>query len=151
MLRSLTLIAFASTAFAQATKEFKLSDVEQAVIDATNVERKDKKLVALTMSPKLMAAARAHAAAMAKQDMLAHELDGDNADKRVATAGYKYSHLGENIAWNQKTAKDALAAWMDSEGHRKNILNDEFTEIGVAAVANDKGELYWCQVFGKPR
>jgi uncharacterized protein YkwD len=132
-------------------KEFKVSDDEQAVIDATNAERKAKKMPALKMNEKLMETARGHAANMAKQNTMAHELNGANVDKRADAAKYKYWRLGENVAYNWKDAKEALASWMDSKPHRENILNEKFTEIGVGAVKNEKGELYWCQVFGTPR
>ena len=154
MLRSLVvLIVLAGSAAAQAKKPeaFKVSEVEQAVIDGTNAQRKEKKLPELKMNPQLMAAARAHAANMAKQSKLAHELDGESVSDRVKTAKYKYAAVGENIAWNPRSAKDVVAGWMNSEGHRKNILNDTFTEIGVAVAKNANGEPYWVQVFGKPQ
>lgn len=152
MFRLLPLLLFCTSLHAAEPKtEFKLTDTEQAVIDATNAERKEKKLAALTMNPLLMEAARAHAKNMAKQDKLAHELDGEGVDKRATAAKYKFHRIGENVAWNQKTPKDVLEAWMNSQGHRENILNEKFTEIGVAAVENAKGELYWCQVFGTPK
>ncbi len=145
------LMIFATSLTAADAKKFQVSDTEQGVIDATNAERKEKKLPALVMNPKLMEAARAHAANMVKQSKMAHELDGVNVDTRAKTAGYRFSRLGENVAWNQQTPKDVLAGWMDSKPHRENILNKDFTEIGVAAVANANGEIYWCQVFGTPR
>jgi uncharacterized protein YkwD len=58
--------------------------------------------------------------------------------------------VGENIAWNQKTPEEAVKAWMDSPGHRENIVEPRYTEIGVAVMKNEKGERYWVQVLGKP-
>jgi uncharacterized protein YkwD len=130
--------------------EFKLTADEQAIIDLTNAERKKEDLPPLKMNPKLMEAARAHAKNMADQDKLDHVLDEKDPVDRAKVAGYKSGYVGENIAWNQKTAKAVLETWMDSEGHRKNILTKEFEEIGVAVVKNKKGEPYWVQVFGKP-
>jgi uncharacterized protein YkwD len=145
----------AAAALAQAKKDdkkkFKISDKEQAVVDATNAEWKTKKLPALKMNQQLMEAAGGHAINMAKQNKMAHELDGVNVDKRAAAAKYKYSRLGENVAWNQKDAAAVLESWMNSKPHRENILNEKFTEIGVGAAKNEKGELYWCQVFASPR
>ena len=130
----------------------KLTDDEKAVIELTNAERKkaEKPLPPLKMNPQLMAAARKHAANMAEQDKLDHKLDDKNPDDRTKAAGYKSTFVGENIAWNQKSPKDVVTAWMNSEGHRENILNTDFTEIGVAVAMNKKGEPYWVQVFGKP-
>lgn len=136
---------------AKGADELKLSEDEQAVLDATNAERKTANLPPLTADKKLMEAARGHAANMAKQDKLDHTLDDQGADERVKAAGYAYSRLGENIAWNQPTPKDAVAGWMESKGHKENLLNDQFTQIGVAVAKNDKGERYWVQVFGTPR
>jgi uncharacterized protein YkwD len=134
------------------TGEFQLTKDEQALIDLTNAERKsaDKDLKPLKMNPKLMEAARKHAANMAAQDKLDHVLDEKKPTDRVKTAGYKSTYVGENIAWNQDTPKEVMKSWMDSEHHRDNILKPEYTEIGVAVVKNKKGEPYWVQVFGRP-
>lgn len=129
----------------------KLTAEEQAVIDATNAERKKAELEPLKMNPQLMEAARKHALNMAKQDKLDHVLDEKTPADRVEAANYKYRATGENIAWNQRNAKQVVAGWMDSKPHRENMLNAEYTEIGVAVARNAKGEPYWVQVFGKPR
>jgi len=131
--------------------EFKLTEDEQAMLDATNAERKKEKLEPLTTDPKLTEAARAHAANMAKQSKLDHTLDDKTFEDRAKAASYEYRALGENIAWNQPTPKDVVESWMKSEGHRKNVLNAEYTQIGVAVAKNDKGEPYWVQVFGAPQ
>ncbi|HJZ53873.1 MAG TPA: CAP domain-containing protein, partial [Gemmataceae bacterium] len=99
---------------------------------------------------RLFEAARAHAANMAKQDKLEHDLDGITASERVTTAGYRWSRTGENIAWSAPTPKEVVAGWMDSPPHKANILSEEFTEIGVGVASNAKGERYWVQVFGTP-
>ena len=131
-------------------KKFVVSKEEHEVIDLTNAERTAAGLAPLRANEKLFAAARGHSANMAKQDKLDHELDEKTPADRVKAAGYEFGRTGENIAWNQKTPADVLKAWMASDGHQANILNDEYTEIGVAVSANDKGERYWTQVFGKP-
>jgi len=130
--------------------ELKLSKDEQAIVDLTNAERKAAKLPALTANPQLMAAARSHALNMAKQEKLSHKLDDKEPADRVKDAGYDFGYVGENIAWNQDTPKEVLADWMKSKPHKENILNAEYTEIGVAVEKNKKGERYWVQVFGKP-
>ena len=130
--------------------EFKLTADEQAVLDATNAERKKEKLDPLTADPMLTEAARAHAANMAKQSKLAHTLDEKTFEDRAKATGYKYRALGENIAHNYQSPKDAVAGWMASAGHKANILNADYTQIGLAIAKNDKGEPYWVQVFGTP-
>ena len=134
----------------------KLTEDEQAVIDLTNAERKKAEkdgtslnLKPLKMNPKLMEAARKHAENMAAQEKLEHVLDDKTPSDRAKAAGYKYRALGENIGWNAKGPKEAVAGWMDSEPHRENILKPEYTEIGVAVAKSKTGEPYWVQVFGK--
>jgi uncharacterized protein YkwD len=130
--------------------EFKLSAEERSVIDLTNAERKkaDKELVPLTMNPQLMEAARKHGENMAAQEKMEHELDGKKVPDRADDAGYKWVTVGENIASKQPTPKEVVAAWMKSPTHRDNILNGDYTEIGVAMVKSKKGVVYWVQVFG---
>ena len=102
--------------------ELKPTADEQALLDLTNAERKKADLEPLKMNPKLMEAARKHAENMAKQDKLAHVLDEKEPVDRAKAAGYKSTYIGENVSWNQKDPKEALAEWMDSEPHRANIL-----------------------------
>ena len=156
---SAVLLAFALAPLAWADdkkddkkSELKLTADEEAVIVLTNAERKkaEKELPPLKMNPQLMAAARKHAENMAAQGKLDHKLDDKAPGDRTKASGYKSEFVGENIAWNQKSPKDVVKAWMDSEGHRENILFAEYTEIGVAVAKNKKGEPYWVQVFGKP-
>ena len=130
--------------------EFKLTDEEKEVVELTNEERKKENLGALKPNPALTEAARKHAQNMIDTGKFDHVIDCKDPVDRAKAAGYKSKFVGENIAWGQKTPKDAVKTWMDSEGHRENILHTEFKEIGVAGVKNSKGEIYWVQVFGKP-
>jgi uncharacterized protein YkwD len=149
MFRALVLsLVVAAGAIPAAADELRLTDDEKAVIKLTNAERKKADLPPLKPNAKLFAAARAHAANMAKQDKLAHELDDKTPADRVTAAGYKYSRWAENIGWDYRDPKAAVAAWMDSPEHKANILNEEVTEIGVGVAKNTKGEPYWVQVFG---
>jgi uncharacterized protein YkwD len=147
MLASLMLLSGLALG-ADPKPEFKLTELEQQIVDATNAERKAKNLPELKPNPKLMAAARAHAENMAQQNKMEHELDGKKPHGRVKAEGYSYRTCGENIAYRAETAKEVLKGWMDSPGHKANILKDSYAEIGVAAAKNKKGELYWVQVFG---
>jgi uncharacterized protein YkwD len=61
--------------------------------------------------------------------------------------GITYKTAGENIAMGQKTPQEVMTAWMNSEGHRKNILNSSFTEIGIGIAKDKNGRLYWTQMF----
>ncbi len=132
-------------------EEFKLTKIEQEIVDRTNAERKKADLPELKVSPLLTAAARSHAENMAKQEKSEHVLDGKDAAARVKETGYKGGYVGENIAWNQKDPEQVLGDWMNSQGHKDNILRKEYTEIGVAVARTKSGEPHWVQVFGKPR
>jgi uncharacterized protein YkwD len=132
-------------------EEFRISAWEQEVIDLTNAERKKEKLNPLKPSPILFAAARKHSLNMAKQDKLEHELDGKTPTDRMVAEGYKFMRTAENIAMGQRSPKQVVEGWMNSEGHRKNILTPELTEIGIGIEKNAKGQFYWTQNFGTPR
>jgi len=146
------LLAFASAAAGpDRAEELKLSREEQEVIDLTNAERKKADLPPLAPDAKLTAAARGHAANMAKQEKVDHVLDEKGLKDRVADAGYKARATGENVAWNAGGPRQALEVWMASEPHKANILRAEYTDIGVAVAKSEKGEPYWVQVFGTPQ
>ena len=61
--------------------------------------------------------------------------------------GISYKTAGENIAMGQRNPKEVVNSWMNSEGHRKNILNGNFTKIGVGVAQNSNGQIYWTQMF----
>lgn len=135
---------------AAAADEFKLTDVERDILDRTNAERKKKDLPELKPNPKLIAAARKHSENMARQDKLAHELDGKRPIDRARDAGYRGTFVGENVACGLPSAEEIVKGWMNSEGHRKNILEPSYAEIGIGVVKAANGTVYYTQLFGKP-
>ncbi len=129
-----------------------ISPTEQSIIDLTNQQRILNGLAPLAASGKLVQAARTHAGNMAGLDQMSHVLAGvaqPDLASRALAVGYDYAKLAENIAFRYAGAPEVVAGWMDSAGHKANILDPGYTEIGVAVAANSKGELYYCQVFGK--
>jgi len=130
--------------------EIEVSDEEKTILELTNAERKKAGREPLAFNARLLAAARAHSANMVKHNKAAHELDGKTMRDRVQDKGYKYSLVGENVAWNQRSPEDVVAGWMDSPPHRENILRKEFTEIGIGVARNKDAEPYYTQVFGRP-
>jgi uncharacterized protein YkwD len=159
-LRWLCVIAFSlgcialpiTAADSKDPKKVELSEVEQAILDATNKEREKEDLPALKPNKVLCEVARAHSANMAKQGEMKHELDGKNPADRVKAAGYIYAHMAENIAVSDgEKPEGILKAWMDSKEHKENILNKKYTEIGIGLAKNDKGDTYYTQVFGTPK
>ncbi|MEW2145141.1 CAP domain-containing protein [Micromonospora vinacea] len=120
------------------------------VVDLVNAERAKAGCKALSIDTKLMTAAQRHSQDQADHKNMSHTgSDGSNAGTRLDRVGYTWRTYGENVAWNQQTPAAVMDAWMNSSGHRANILNCAFTEIGVG-IANSNGP-YWTQVFAAPR
>ncbi|RLP85284.1 hypothetical protein EAD89_24330 [Micromonospora sp. BL4] len=120
------------------------------VVDLVNAERAKAGCKALSIDDKLMTAAQRHSQDQADHQNMSHTgSDGSNAGARLDRVGYAWRTYGENVAWNQKNPAAVMDAWMNSSGHRANILNCAFTEIGVG-IANSNGP-YWTQVFAAPR
>jgi uncharacterized protein YkwD len=123
------------------------------IITLTNQDRQANGLSALTVSAKLMQAAQIHASDMATFEVMDHTLPqaaDPTLQSRAAAVGYSFSLLGENIALNYTDAQSVETAWMNSPGHRANILYADFTEFGVAIAYDVLGEPYICVNFGRP-
>jgi uncharacterized protein YkwD len=115
------------------------------VVYLVNVERASR-CGPLAVDGRLATAAQRHSDDMAAHDYFSHtSLNGDTLADRARAAGFTGGTLGENIAAGQRTPEDVMAAWMASEGHRANILNCDYTVIGVGL--NEDG-WYWTQMFG---
>ncbi|NJR45798.1 MAG: CAP domain-containing protein [Hyellaceae cyanobacterium CSU_1_1] len=134
------------------------SQLINQVLELTNAERAKAGLKPLTLNNRLTQAAQGHSDSMAADDFFSHTgVDGSDVSDRVQDTGYQYSYTGENIAAGQKTAAEVVQGWMDSPGHRANILNADYTEIGIGyeLLENDSGSVnyhhYWTQVFGTPQ
>lgn len=123
---------------------------EQAVLELTNKERVKAGAKPLAANGQLTAAARGHSANMAKQKKLDHMLDGKQFFQRIEAAGYRGGAAGENIAYGARTAAEVLSMWMNSPGHKANILNSGFVEIGIGIVVGQDGTKYYTQVFATP-
>jgi uncharacterized protein YkwD len=127
----------------------------EAIIAATNVERVRAGLPSFVQNATLSAEAEAKALDMISKQYFAHVApDGTDLGALAKKYGYDYLNVGENLALGDfRSSLDVVTGWMNSPGHRANILHKEFTEIGVAAVeGNWKGEQVWfaVQEFGRP-
>ncbi len=69
---------------------------------------------------------------------------------RLAAVNYTWSAYGENVAAGQRSGTEVVSAWMNSPGHRANILNPAYTEIGVGYAVDSEGRPYYAQVFARP-
>ena len=121
------------------------SAFETEVVGLTNAERAKYGLAPLKIYDPLMKVARAKSQDMATNKYFSHTSPtyGSPFDQ-IKAAGISYSAAGENIAQGQRTAQEVVQAWMNSEGHRANILNGSFTHIGVGYIKNGN---YWTQQF----
>jgi uncharacterized protein YkwD len=104
---------------------------------------------------RLALAALGHSGNLAEGHYFSHkERDGSDPADRATRAGYAWRLVGENIASGNRSAQEAVQAWLDSPGHCANIMNPGFTEMGAAYAidpANEHRTPYWTQVFGRPR
>ena len=124
------------------------AELERAVFDLVNQERAKNGLDALKWAEDLAAVARAHSADMINRGFFSHtNPDGQSPFDRLKNAGISYKSAAENIAYGQRSAEAVMNSWMNSSGHRANILNKNLKEIGVGAVKNSNGTIYWTQVF----
>ncbi|MFS1511048.1 CAP domain-containing protein [Chengkuizengella sp. SCS-71B] len=123
----------------------KLSAYEQQVVDLTNAERAKHNLPALKVDEKLSEVARIKSADMQSNGYFDHTSPtyGSPFDM-MRSFGVSYRSAGENIAYGQRTPQEVVTAWMNSSGHRKNILSSSYTHIGVGYV--EQGN-YWTQMF----
>ncbi|MGJ5757036.1 CAP domain-containing protein [Streptomyces galbus] len=113
-----------------------------------NQERRTAGCAPLTQNDRLRDAAQAHSDDMAGRDFFDHvNPDGADPGRRITAAGYRWSTYGENIAKGQQTARSVMTSWMNSPGHRANILNCAFKNLGVGVHQGDGGP-YWTQDFG---
>lgn len=127
----------------------RLSGVERQMLSLHNRERADRGLPRLCVHPALQRAAGAHSADMIRRDYFEH---GD-VGARLKRYGYNWRAYGENIGYNS-TPERMFEAWMKSTGHRSNILDRDFREVGLGAARGDfKGNTttMWTADFGNRR
>ncbi len=136
------------------SSEFTAAVLPAVLVELANKDRDDVGLGGLTANPILENAARMKAEDMAEHGYFAHTSPaGLNPWYWFYRAGYDFVHAGENLAVNFVDSDDVADAWMDSPGHRANILNGNFTEVGIAAVPGTykgKKTIFVVQLFGTP-
>jgi len=128
-----------------------------SVMIALNKFRAVNGLTRLAYDKRLATAATKHAQAMATADFFSHTgANGSSISKRVSNVGYPWRLVAENIAAGMQGGEEAVAVWIDSPGHRKNMLTEDLTHagIGYAGVSPDPGKVvyehYWVLVMGAP-
>ncbi len=124
---------------------------ESEVARLVNVERAKSGLPALKLNWQLSRVARYKSADMANKGYFAHNSPTYGTPfQMMENFGLRFSAAGENIAYGQRTPAEVMRDWMNSPGHRNNIMSRSFTEIGVGLAKNKSGVCYWTQQFMKP-
>ncbi|HGM1161683.1 TPA: CAP domain-containing protein [Clostridioides difficile] len=124
------------------------SAYQKEVVDLVNIERSKAGLNPLTLDSSI-----SNVATKKSQDMIDNNYFSHNSPTygspfdMLKKFGISYKTAGENIAMGQKTPKEVVNAWMNSEGHRKNIMNPNFSKIGVGVAQKSGGSIYWTQIF----
>ena len=124
------------------------SEFQQEVLNLVNKERTSRGLSPLTLNAKL-----SNVATLKSQDMVnKHYFDHQSPTygspfDMMKQFGISYRTAGENIAMGQRTPKEVMNSWMNSSGHRANILNSSYKELGVGIAKDANGRLYWTQQF----
>lgn len=121
------------------------SYIEQ-VVNLVNIERAKEGLAPLTIDKNVQRAAQVRAEEIVTS--FSHTRpNGSSFSTALAEQNVSYRRAGENIAWGQRSPEEVVNAWMNSAGHRANIMNSSFTKIGVGYYQNAKGVNYWSQLF----
>lgn len=126
------------------TQPLPKESVIDQVVRLTNAEREKAGVRKLDNNSLLETIAEHQAKDMQLMRKLTHaDRQGRDVSQRADFYKYPWMAIGENVAQGQRSAKEVVDDWMKSKGHRANILNPDFSEIGVSRVGN-----YWVQVFG---
>ena len=121
-------------------------DYALQVVELVNAERAKAGLSPLSLHNGAADAALVRAQEL-KRSFSHTRPDGSNCNTALDQAGISYRGYGENIAYGQRSAEEVMQGWMNSSGHRANILNRSFTSIGVGHYKDSSGTDYWCQLF----
>ncbi|MFM2433204.1 MAG: hypothetical protein RLZZ511_4418 [Cyanobacteriota bacterium] len=133
----------------------KMNKKQSELLSLINDARRDRNIAPLRFSNTLSRAAQVHV-----EDIVRHNYelthtgsDGSSVGDRASRAGYPNRYVGENVAAGTQSVKDTFEMWMDSPGHRDNILDPDYTEIGIGYYLNAPDtsyDHYWVNVFGNP-
>lgn len=125
-----------------------ITSLENEVVRLVNVERVKAGLPELVQNSEVGRVARIKSEDFVKNNYFSHTSPtyGSPFDM-LKSFGITFTAAGENIASGQKTAADVMNSWMNSSGHRANILNSTYNKIGVGVAKDSNGSLYWTQIF----
>jgi len=132
------------------------ADLEE-ILNLVNKERAKAKAPPLTLDPTLCKVAKSYSDLMASKGKMEHKLDGQKAGKRIEEAGYDWVTVAENLASavgkkDQPAPKpaDVVKGWLESKGHRANLLNPKHVHTGLGVAQSKNGDYYFTQLFASP-
>ena len=128
------------------------SGAEAQIFDLINAERRRQGLPALVYNAQLDQMAKIQAANMARLQKMAHTLPESQLPTlgdRARFVGYPFGRMAENVAHGYPSAESVVRGWMNSSGHRHNVLNADVSETGIGIARAPGGGHYFCQVFGR--
>ncbi len=146
--------AVANVPIAAVSSAATAASIEEQVFSAINRFREENQRAPLSMAKDLAGVARLHSQDMATRDYFDHvSPDGNTTRKRVLRCGIiNWNRLAENIAMNYRhpdPAGIAIKGWLNSQGHRQNILDQDLTETGIGVAVDAKGRIYLTQLFAR--
>jgi uncharacterized protein YkwD len=118
-----------------------IEQIKERLLVLHNQHRAARGVSALKRVVELDRSAQLHNDYMARVGNLTHNEPGRDIGKRVKEQGYQWRTVGENIAWNQQTADEVMKSWMNSSGHRANILSSSYQDVGFGVT--QKGLEWW--------
>lgn len=131
---------------------FSAKDYQKEMVNLVNIEREKENLPPLVLDEKLNKIAEEKTKLLVKEGKLNHLAGGFKSfGEFLKSHNISYSLAGENLAGKTKTSEESLNLWLNSKGHRANIMNENFTNIGVAKGTDKNGNTYWVQIFIKPQ
>lgn len=128
-------------------------NIASVIAELTNDIRAGNSLSVLRPSSRLGFASSSYAKTLARYNKLSHTVDGTDLADRATAVNYRFRALGENIGWTARgrtdaeIARDLVERWMQSRGHRKNILNRRYREVGIGISVRGR-KTYAVQLFG---
>ncbi len=121
-------------------------------LSAINAEREQRGMAPLSPDPRLTDAALAHACDSAARNRMSHDgSDGSDLGDRVKREGYRYRTIAENVAAGYRSPGSVVQGWMNSSGHRRNILTSNARDVGLGIATAGDGTLHWVLNLGTER
>jgi len=151
MLRHAALcLALATSPAAACTLPADAKALAAETLAAINAERQAKRLAPLTADPRLSRAAQDHACDSATRNRMGHDgSDGSDLGDRAARAGYAFREIAENVAQGYPSPAAVTRGWMESRGHRRNILMRNAQDAGIGIAIGRGGDLHWVLKLGR--